>query len=152
MSMSDICNRRLLIVTPAFNESKVIHSTLENLKKLEAPEGWELHLLVVDDGSSDDTYSISNDLKIQTLRHPYNCGVGIAVRTGFKWAHENEFDALIQIDADGQHPGTEIGKLLQKLDEDEADIVIGSRFLGASWKISIIRRFAMRVLAWMVSF
>jgi glycosyltransferase involved in cell wall biosynthesis len=136
---------------PAFNEARVIGETLESLKFMELPSGWRSEIVVVDDGSRDDTNSIVKSMSASILKHPFNCGVGIALRTGFMWALENEFDAAVQIDADGQHPSTEIKGLLLALESTGADIVIGSRFLEGRWKTTMVRRATMAALAKLVS-
>ena len=108
-------------------------------------------MIVIDDGSTDGTSEIAKGLSDQVLRHPYNCGVGIALRSGFMWCQENNFDAAIQIDADGQHPFAEIESLLTTLRDSDSDIVIGSRFLEGNWETTKLRRATMLGLAKLVS-
>ena len=143
--------KKLAILMPAYNEEKVIAETLSSLDTLSLPSGWVATLIVVDDGSTDDTSKIATRSSDIVLKHPYNCGVGIALRTGFMWALENDFDAVMQIDADGQHPSNEIKMLLSALDSSGADIVIGSRFLEGSWSTTRLRRTTMSALAKLVS-
>ena len=136
---------------PAFNEECVIAETLTSLASIVLPPGWVPTLIVIDDGSTDRTSEIAMRFSDQVLVHPYNCGVGIALRSGFMWCHENKFDAAIQIDADGQHPSTEIQTLLTTLRDSDSDIVIGSRFLQGSWETTKLRRATMQGLAKLVS-
>ena len=143
--------KRLAIVMPAFNESKVIGETLDSLKLVKLPLNWNVEIVVVDDGSSDRTYQVAKSKNVAIMSHPFNCGVGIALRTGFMWALENKFDAVMQIDADGQHPSSEINALLVALDSSGADIVIGSRFLEGKWSTTKLRRLTMSALAKLVS-
>lgn len=152
MSYTRETKKRLLIVTPAFNEGIVISSTLLELKKLNSIDQWDIELLVIDDGSTDDTYNKCLQSNVNTIRHPFNCGVGIALRTGFMWAKKNNYDAVMQIDADGQHPTESIKYLLEKLDSGQFDIVIGSRFLSGPWQASTIRKLTMKFLAMLVSY
>ncbi len=150
-STNEFPPRRLAIVMPAFNEAKIIGETLDSLKQVSLPMDWDSEIVVIDDGSRDNTFQIANSKSVAIMRHPFNCGVGIALRTGFMWALDNEFDAVMQIDADGQHPSNEIQTLLSALDSSGADIVIGSRFLEGSWSTTRVRRTTMSALAKLVS-
>lgn len=143
--------KKILIMVPAFNEELVILNTLKSLETVELPPEWSHEIVVINDGSSDGTPEIVKQNKTFVLSHPFNCGVGVALRTGFKWARENNFDAAIQVDADGQHPVAQIKELIQALEESNADIVIGSRFLFGNWKTSMPRKLAMKLLASLAS-
>ena len=144
-------NSKLLVVVPAFNEQGVIGNTLATLEKMPSILGWTVSVVVVDDGSSDHTAREALQSGVPVISHPFNCGVGIALRTGFRWGQMNDFDAVIQVDADGQHPVDEINLLLDSLISSNADIVLGSRFLSGEWETSRIRRLAMTALARLVS-
>ena len=141
----------LLVVVPAFNEEAVIKNTLDTLKDLPLIPGWEIQIVVVNDGSFDQTAREVLESGVSVISHPFNCGVGIALRTGFRWAEINEFDAVIQVDADGQHPVEDIHLLLDSLLSTGADIVLGSRFLAGDWNTSRIRKITMHALAKLVS-
>jgi glycosyltransferase involved in cell wall biosynthesis len=84
------------------------------------------------------------------LRHPFNLGVGGAVRTGLRWAAEGGYAPVLQVDGDGQHPPAQGKLLLDRLDEGDVDLVVGSRF-AAGYELSFVRRRAMRLLSRMVS-
>jgi glycosyltransferase involved in cell wall biosynthesis len=142
---------KLLIVMPAYDEETVIKSTIENIKCLEFSINVAPAILVVDDGSNDATADIARSCGVSVISHPFNCGVGIALRSGFMWGSLNKFDAVIQIDADGQHPAEEIETLLNTLRKSDADIVIGSRFLEGHWNTTKLRRATMASLAKLVS-
>ena len=148
MSESRGRGRKALVVIPALNESKALPSTLGQFSNLSSIEGWEITAVVIDDGSTDGTSDVANNAGIRCLRHPVNCGVGAAMRTGFQYAYLNGFDAVVQVDADGQHPINEISDLISNL--DEFDVVVGSRFLAGPWEASLIRRLAMRFLGFLV--
>ena len=137
----------VLIVIPAFNEARNISSVLQELRTLDPA----LNILVVDDGSSDLTHQISIDHQVNALRLPFNLGVGAAMRLGFKFALENGYSTVVQVDADGQHVPGEIQALLSEL--VNVDVVVGSRFaVGASgFEVTGARRFAMRLLAFSLS-
>jgi glycosyltransferase involved in cell wall biosynthesis len=136
-------NSNTLIVIPAFNEAANIIAVLNEVSH-STPE---FDVLVVDDGSTDNTFDLASEQGVSTLRLPFNLGVGAAMRLGFKYAYQNGYESVVQVDADGQHVPKEIGSLLSKL--DRFDVVIGSRFAdGASgFVVAGSRRLAMRLLA-----
>lgn len=135
--------RSVLVVVPAFNEEKSIGAVVDSLL------GIGLQTVVVSDGSSDGTAAVARLRGARVLDLPINLGVGGALRTGFKFAIDNGFEAVVQVDADGQHPADEIARLVDVANDTGADMVIGSRFLNdrPSMEVVGIRRVAMRVLA-----
>ena len=140
---------RLLVAIPAFNEAEALPLVVQSLRKNPLVKS----ILVIDDGSHDETYRIAKDLNLHVIRHPYNMGVGAAMRTAFIYAERNNYDFVIQVDADGQHPIGHISNLITAANENGADMVIGSRFIQASSSMSVngLRRSTMRVLAWSAS-
>jgi len=114
------------VIIPAYNEAESIAGLLRELRR-EAPEALAV---VVNDGSSDATARIAAAEGAVVLDLPCNLGVGGAVQTGFKYAVSHGFGFAVRIDADGQHPPSEIPKLLRKMEESGADAVIGSRYLN----------------------
>ena len=131
----------LLVVIPAFNEEAVLGRTLDALLQ-EVPSN---QVLVVSDGSTDRTSQIVLDKKINLLELPFNLGVGAAMRSGFQYAKENNFQKVIQFDADLQHQPKYIKEIVSKL--NEFDVVVGSRFADNSeYKVSFVRSLAMRLL------
>ena len=139
----DLSTERVLIVIPAYNEASNIISVLDEISESKQIAD----VLVVDDGSTDNTYQLAAEHGVSVLRLPFNLGVGAAMRLGFKYASEHSYHSVVQVDADGQHVPSEIQSLLEKL--EEFDVVIGSRFAtGASgFEVTGSRRFAMRILA-----
>ncbi|MCL6601787.1 MAG: glycosyltransferase family 2 protein [Paenibacillus sp.] len=116
---------RILLIIPAFNEeqniTKVITEVQHNLE--------DVDILVVNDCSTDNTLNILKRIKgIKFLSLPVNLGYSGALQTGFKYAVEKNYEIVIQFDGDGQHIASEAGKLLDIMREQDADIVIGSRF------------------------
>jgi glycosyltransferase involved in cell wall biosynthesis len=131
---------------PAFNESQsvgqVVRETLSTLPQVD--------VLVVDDGSHDDTAVLAREAGALVASLPFNLGVGGAMRVGFRFAANHGYDAVVQIDADGQHDPAEVPRLLAGL--DEFDIVIGARFAGSgSYVMRGPRRWASWVLARSIS-
>jgi len=107
-------------------------------------------VVVVDDGSTDATSDLARAAGATVLPLPFNLGVGGAIRTGIHYAVDNGYRYVLQLDGDGQHEPTEAKRLLEALDHDQADLVIGSRF-ASGYEVSRHRRAAMRVLSWVVS-
>lgn len=136
----------ILIVMPAWNEAEAIGDTIRDIKRVEP----EMDILVVDDGSRDDTANIAANAGAVVLRLPFNLGVGGAMRTGFKYALRNGYSGVIQVDSDGQHMPEDIAKVLQGL--QIADISIGARFAGkGDYQARGPRRWAMSLLARVIS-
>ena len=133
----------VLVLVPALNEQVSVLKVLEELKL----HGYET--LLISDGSTDGTASVGRDFGVRVLELPINLGVGGALRTGFMFASKNGYQAVVQIDADGQHPVDEIKNLIQAANEHGAHMVIGSRFLmdEMTMEVSRIRRLAMRALS-----
>jgi glycosyltransferase involved in cell wall biosynthesis len=137
----------VLVIVPLFNEVGTIKQVVSGIKSF----GYTC--IAVDDGSTDSSYAILQEVGVKTLRLPFNSGVGAALRCGFRYAVENGYDAIVQCDADGQHNFGDIGKLIETANETAADMVIGSRFLLPEQKYSVgaKRKIAMVVLAKLAS-
>ena len=135
-----------MIAIPAWNESGSVADVVRNVQA-EVPEAA---VVVVDDGSTDDTGERARKAGALVLALPFNVGVGGAMRTAFLFAQREGFDAVIQVDADGQHNPAEIRALVSGL--SEADIVVGTRFHPTSqYKVRGPRRWAMDLLSWSLS-
>ena len=133
----------VLVLVPALNEQVSVLKVLEELKL----HGYAT--LLISDGSTDGTASVGRDFGVRVLELPINLGVGGALRAGFMFASKNGYQAVVQIDADGQHPVDEIEYLIQAANEHGAHMVIGSRFLmdEMTMEVSRMRRLAMKVLS-----
>jgi glycosyltransferase involved in cell wall biosynthesis len=116
---------RVLIIIPAYNEEEAIAGVIEEIRSL----GRDYDIVVVDDGSTDRTFDVAAKTGVKILHLPVNLGIGAAVQTGFKYALRNNYDVAVQVDGDGQHPPSEVPKLIEAMEQSGADIVIGSRFL-----------------------
>lgn len=137
---------RTLIVTPAFNEVASVATVVREI--LSTLPG--VTVLVVDDGSSDSTSGAAAQAGALVATLPFNLGVGGAMRVGFRYALENHFDAVVQIDADGQHDPAGVPALLEGL--ARADLVIGARFAGqGDYRVRGPRFWAVRVFARILS-
>lgn len=140
---------KVLIIIPAYNEEDSLPSVLDNLSRLDLA----LDVLVVDDGSSDNTRNAAMQHNAKVISLPFNLGIGGAVQTGYIYAREHGYDAAVQVDADGQHSPQDIPNLLEELQKCEADIVGGSRFLpgSGSYACSLPRRMGIFYFSWLLS-
>jgi len=116
-----------VILIPAYNEAARLPDVLR--KVAERAPGFEV--VVVDDGSRDATAAVAARGNARVLRHPFNLGYGAALQTGYKYAWRAGAELLVQMDADGQHDPADAPALVEPVERDELDLVIGSRFLGA---------------------
>lgn len=140
---------RSLLIIPAFNEARSIASVVDRVRAA----GLELDVLVVNDGSRDDTAALARAHGALVVSHPFNLGYGAALQTGYKFALRNGYAHVVQMDADGQHDPAYIPKLLEPVRAGTADVVIGSRFVEASGyemggARSFGRVFLQRLLVW----
>lgn len=136
------------VIIPAFNEEGSIGDLIAELKQ------WvpDLDVIVISDGSSDSTASLTRARGVTVLDLPCNLGVGGAVQTGFKYAYEKGYRYVIRVDGDGQHPPAEIPKLLKIMEREEADLIIGSRFKGKKGFVSnLVRYLGIKMLALFLS-
>jgi glycosyltransferase involved in cell wall biosynthesis len=117
-------NLKIAIGLPAFNEGKNIASIIAQLKKKYAL------IIVCDDGSSDFTSVIAEEMGAIVIKHKKNLGYGAAIRSLFLKAQELDCDILVTFDSDGQHKISDIESVIQPIKDKQANIVIGSRFLG----------------------
>jgi glycosyltransferase involved in cell wall biosynthesis len=132
-------------VIPAYNESSRIAQVLrESLSYLD-------NVIVVDDGSSDDTAEVASrvDPRVVVLKHPVNRNQGAALRTGMRAALILGADIIVHLDADGQHDPNDLPVLIKPILDGQADVVLGSRFLGIeATGMPLIRRWLLKAGRW----
>ena len=133
----------VLVVVPAYNEAASIGQVIDGIRS----HGFQV--LVIDDGSSDETPLVARQRNALVLSLPFNVGVGGALRCGFRYAVENGFTAVIQCDADGQHLPSHLDDLVEATNRTDAHMMIGSRFGSekTTHDPSLLRRFAMLALS-----
>jgi glycosyltransferase involved in cell wall biosynthesis len=137
-----------LVLIPAYNEETRIAEVVANVRRV--VPGYDI--LVVNDGSRDNTAETASATGATVVSLPFNMGYGVAIQTGYKFAHEHGYDFLVQIDGDGQHDPAYIPQLMKPVITGECDFAIGSRFLETeSYSPVLSRRIGMAVFRKVVS-
>jgi glycosyltransferase involved in cell wall biosynthesis len=147
---------RHLIVIPAYNEEEALPQTVARLQRL--PAGYEI--LIVNDGSKDRTRDVAtalaatSRLPIHVAHLPVNCGIGVAVQTGYRFAlADGGYRYVIQFDADGQHDADYVPSLVETAQREDLDLCVGSRFIrdfGPGSRSTPARRIGIRFFAWLI--
>jgi hypothetical protein len=139
---------KCLIIIPAYNEDKNIYRVVRSVKD----RSEKFDIVVINDGSNDKTYQEAKRAGAKVLDLSENLGIGGAVQTGFLYAYLHNYDAAVQIDGDGQHDFKDLYRLIEAMEKNEGDMIIGSRFVErAYYKPSAIRGMGIRYFSWMVS-
>lgn len=141
---------KLLIIIPCFNEEDSIATLLQELLQVTLPQNCEVKIAVINDCSTDHTVHVVSRFPVILLNLPVNLGIGGAMQTGYKYAFENRFDLAVQMDGDGQHPPSELYKLVEYWQNTKANVVIGSRFLvKQGYQSSFFRRVGINYFHWL---
>lgn len=137
----------MIVIVPALNEQETVAAVIADIRR-----DLGADVLVVDDGSTDRTAEIARRSGASVVRHPFNLGVGAALRTGFRFAEAHGYQIAMQIDADGQHDPHEAARLLERV-QAGSDIVVGSRFASGSgeYQVAFVRRTSMKLLSAVLS-
>ena len=129
-----------IVLIPAYNEGPSIGTVVQRVREIYP----QYDVVVVNDGSQDDTARVAKAAGAKVVSHPFNMGYGVAIQTGYKYALRQGYEYLVQMDGDGQHDPGCIPQLLAPVVSGETDFVLGSRFLGdASYEPSLARRLGM---------
>jgi glycosyltransferase involved in cell wall biosynthesis len=134
--------KRVLIIIPAFNESRGIARLIGELHKNYA----EYDLIVINDGSDDDTGVVAEEAGAAVINLPYNLGIGGAVQTGFKLALRDHYDVAVQLDGDAQHDPKYLRHIIDPVATGKLDLCIGSRFMetNTGFQSTFSRRIGIR--------
>ena len=141
--------RKILVVIPALNEQDSIERTLQGV--MDKGALWDI--LVVDDGSTDETAHKAKGMGVDVVSLPFNVGIGGAVSLGLLYAQRKGYDAVVRVDADGQHDVEYIDEILRPVLEDGVDLCIGSRFTGIAhgFRSPFLRRAGILFFARLIS-
>ena len=135
---------KTLIIIPAYNEQGNILNTLKDIQ-FSVPD---MDYIVINDCSTDETKKVLAKANANFLDLPVNLGIGGGVQTGYRYALENGYDIAIQFDGDGQHKAEYINDLITPIENGEADVTIGSRFIKQEgFQSSTLRRFGINFLS-----
>ena len=138
---------KVLLIIPAYNEEESLRSLIEEIKAV----CLEVDYLVVNDCSSDDTERLLEELGANYITLPCNMGIGGAVQSGYRYAAQNGYDIAIQIDGDGQHDVRFVKDMVKLIEDKQADVVIGSRFIDKEgFQSSQARRIGIRILSMLI--
>lgn len=143
-------NRKVALVIPCFNEEDVVLALYSEISRTPFPEGITVTPVFINDCSTDHTRQIFIDHRMTFIDLPVNLGIGGAVQVGYKYAFRNGYDIAVQMDGDGQHPPSELHKILKLITDGEADVAIGSRYLTKEgFQSSSLRRTGINYFRWL---
>ena len=135
---------RACVIIPAYNESGHIALLIRDIKN------YRLDILVIDDGSKDGTFNIAKDSQVKVMLNLNNQGKGACLVKGFKYALENNFDAVITMDGDGQHLAQDLPLFIKAAESPDAHIIIGNRMLNAAG-MPFLRVITNKLMSWVIS-
>lgn len=145
--MLDSMKHKILVIIPAYNEEKNIVRVVTQLTKT-VPE---VSYIIINDCSCDNTARICRKYGYNYMSLPINLGIGGVVQAGYQYALDHDYDIAVQMDGDGQHDAKYIHRIIQPIIDEEADIVIGSRFLtGEGFQSSGMRRAGINFLSFLI--
>lgn len=137
---------KILLIIPAYNEEENILNTCKKIEEFEQ----KLDYIVINDGSTDNTEKILRENNINHIQLVRNLGIGGAVQTGYKYAYENNYDIAIQFDGDGQHDVNYVPQICDPLNNGQADICIGTRYLdknSSKFQSTFMRRLGANIIS-----
>jgi len=145
---------KITVIVPAYDEAEKIRDAVEGLGSLREPfarDGHEVQIVVVNDGSKDDTATIASEAGAdRVVTHKVNQGLGAAVRTGFMAAARTGADIVVKFDGDCQHDPNDVPELVAPIIADEADVVYGNRFKRIEYRMPFVRRVGNLVFTWLM--
>ncbi len=136
--MAEVC-----VVIPVFNEEQSLVILLPELLPIAQKQGWQV--VVVDDGSTDQSAFVVERLNVNVLRQPNRTGGGEAIAAGVRWAADQQLKWVVTMDGDGQHQPCDLERIVNPLVESGADIVVGVRCAKQLMRISPVRAIGLRV-------
>ena len=131
---------KIIITIPAYNEESTIGTVIQDIKQTMSQTKYDYEIIVVDDGSTDRTAENARKAGAIVFSHPYNYGLAETFRTEMEKALQSDADIIVHIDADNQYRANEIPKLIEPVEKGEADLVLGSRFMGTIEEMPVMKR------------
>lgn len=140
---------KVLLIIPAYNEEASILRTCQNIIDFNKNHHTDYNFIVINDSSNDSTGQVLKRANLPHIDHIYNLGIGGAVQTGYKYARDYGYDIAVQFDGDGQHDIGSVAALIQPIQDNQADLVIGSRFITKSGKFrsTFARRVGIKIIS-----
>lgn len=140
---------RKLVIIPAFNEEGNLEKTIRDIRE-HAPD---FDYVIINDCSTDGTLEMCRKNGYSYLNLPINLGIGGAVQTGYRYAYYRGYDIAVQFDGDGQHSAEFLEKMLENMEKEQADMIIGSRFIEKEgFQSSTMRRVGIRYFTGLIKF
>lgn len=145
---------KVLLIIPAYNEEENILNTYKTIVDYNKKYKTNYDVIVINDGSKDNTSSICHKNKIPVIDLIHNLGIGGAVQTGYKYAKDCNYDIAVQFDGDGQHDIRYVSKIIKPIKDKKADMVIGSRFVEKidTFQSSSARRMGIKIISVVMKF
>ena len=144
---------KILLIIPAYNEENCILNTYQKIIKYNEHNKSNYDVIVINDGSIDNTEKILIDNNIPHIKLIHNLGIGGAVQTGYKYAYENDYDIAIQFDGDGQHDINYVKNIIKPIIDNKSDMVIGSRFIdkgSSDFKSTKSRQLGIKIISFFI--
>ena len=141
---------KILLIIPAYNEEKNILGVCNVIEEYNKKNVQKLDYVVINDGSTDNTLKVLKENNLNHVNLINNLGIGGAVQTGYKYAYQNDYDIAIQFDGDGQHDVNYVPNLCEVLQNNEADMCIGTRYLDKSsseFQSTFMRRLGSNIIS-----
>lgn len=144
---------KIILIIPAYNEEDNILKTYQTIVDYNKKNKTDYDVIVINDGSRDNTKSILEENKIPHISLIENLGIGGAVQTGYKYAYENDYDIAIQFDGDGQHDVNYVKNIIKPIIKDDSNMVIGSRYIDkttSEFKSTFSRRIGIKLISFFI--
>ena len=140
---------KVLLIVPSYNEEENVLDNYKRIINYNKKNNTNYDVIIINDGSCDKTEDICINNDIPHISLVNNLGIGGAVQTGYKYAFYNNYDIAVQFDGDGQHDANYIDKIVEPIKKGEANLVIGSRFIGeeSEFKSTATRRLGINILS-----
>ena len=143
---------KVILVIPAYNEELNILKTVKGIEEYNKKEKTNYDYIVINDGSTDNTEKVLRENHLNHIKLVHNLGIGGAVQTGYRYALENDYDIAVQFDGDGQHDIKYVKNIIKPIQENKANMVIGSRYIEdiSNFKSTKLRQFGINIISFFI--